>query len=245
MKTDRRQRSIALAVALALMMHLLLFIVVRPANGTRLRGMPLSPETCYMGKPASRVLQDEIDARRLWSPVLFSLPAEMGFSHDLFNDNLRIRLTFSQRRKAERFLDIDPANRAARAQLQPEKLMLTQGLDPAPNLPPSDLQPVEKRVAQRVYMPPELKDRLIGGVVLPAELNQPATTPWQVRANLRISQYGTVQHVFLDKPLDSEPLNTQLLQVLHGLRFKPAESPVETSMEIYSPDAGPNGGGVK
>ena len=81
-----------------------------------------------------------------------------------------------------------------------------------------------------------LKDRLVGGIVLPSELNQPVGKPWEVHATIRISAPGAIESVILDHPLESAALNRQIVQLLNDLRVKPGQA-AEVSIELYSPVA--------
>jgi hypothetical protein len=174
------------------------------------------------------------------------LPSEMGFSRDLLLDDLRTRLTFSQQAESENFLEVDPVSRDADALVIPQKLMLTAGVGSGPQVP-ADTFPVLKKgpSAPRVYVAPELQERLLGGVVLPPELNKATATPWEVRADVSITKQGSVGHVFLEAPLESSKLNHEVIRLLYGLRFKSADGPVEGSIEIYSAEAMSDGERVK
>ncbi|MCF7818489.1 MAG: hypothetical protein K9M54_11475, partial [Kiritimatiellales bacterium] len=246
MTSAPNRRAIELAVCLAVMMHLLLFMAVRPTTVNALSGVPVPPATSYLANPSGKLPGEGVDnVRTLWSPVLFSLPTEMGFSGDLLNEHLKTRLTFSRAVESEQFLKIDSASGGTEPLVDPKGLMVT-GADIAPPLPVETFQPVGKKPApRRVYVAPELKDRLVGGVVLPPELNQDAASPWEVRAAVGISKQGVVQHVFLDSPLESAALNRQVLQLLYGLRFSPGAGPVDGSIEIYSSETISAGGAVK
>ena len=187
----RKHWAVELAVGLAVMMHLLLFLVMRPTGANALSGVAVPPETRYLAKTSDPLPAAGGNVRTLWSPVLFSLPSEMGFSRDLLNENLRTRLTFSQLVESERFLEVDPASHETGPQVLPQELMITAGAVSAPRLPQEPFQSLEKRpAARRVYVAPELKERLVGGVVLPPELNQDAAASSEVRADVSISKEG-------------------------------------------------------
>jgi len=242
MKVSKRH-AIELAVCLAVMMHLLLFMAIRPANGNGLAGAWVPPETHYRANPSGPAPAPGSDVRTVWSPVLFSLPSKMGFSRDLLQDNLRTKLTFTQPAEAESFLEINLASRNTGVQVAPQELMLTAGESAAPRPPSGAFQPLENRPAsRRVYMAPELKERLVGGVVLPPELNKMGDSVWAIRADVRISKEGAVRHVFLEHPQEATQLNQSIIQTLHGLRFKPGAAPVEGCIEIYSPETIPGEG---
>ena len=229
MKSGGKQRFLGMAASLAILLHLLLFLAVRPSGGHGLVSAPKPPETHYLSSGSA--LGD--DARITGSPVLFSLPSRLGFSHALLHAGLRTRLTLKQRKEADAFLEIDPAPPEA----APEKLMLTAGGNSAPELPETAVQPLKKQPsAQRIHISPGLKERLVDGIVLPPELNRETATAWQVQAEVGISSRGEVLHVFLDRPLEPEALNQQVLQLLHGLRFKPGDAPAEGRIELYSPE---------
>lgn len=237
MKNAGKRHAIELAVSLAVMMHLLLFMAIRPASGDGLAGAPVPPETHYLAHQSGSVPAQGSDIRTVWSPVLFSLPSKMGFSRDLLQEKLHTRLTFRQPDETESFLDVNLASRDAGAEVIPQELMLTAGRRAAPR-PPSSVYHVGTRPApHRVYIAPELKERLVGGVVLPPELNQRGDAAWEVRADMSISKYGAIRHVFLEQPLEAAPLNQALIQLLHGLHFKSGEGPVDGRIEIYSSEA--------
>jgi hypothetical protein len=168
-----------------------------------------------------------------WSPVLFSLPSEMGFSRELLQDDLRTRLTFNRANATENFLAVDLSPQQTGPQILPEKLMLTESIMPTPQ-PLEGTVLAEKRAARRVYVAPELKDRLVGGVVLPPELNKPLSTSWAVRAEISVSAQGQVRHVLLEEPLESSALNQEVIRLLYGLHFRSAPESVDGSIEIYS-----------
>jgi len=231
----KKRYAIGLAVCLAVMMHLLLFMGVRPANGNGLTGSLVPPETYYLAKPSGSVPASRIGIRTIWSPVLFSLPSELGFSRDLLQEKLRTRLTFRQPDETESFLEVEPFTRNAGAEVVSRELMLTAGGNATPRPPSRVSQPLENRAAPcRVYVAPGLKARLVGGVVLPPELNKKGDTAWEIRADMSVSKQGVVQHVFLEQPLETAPLNQAIIRLLHGLRFRSGDGPVEGRIEIYS-----------
>lgn len=243
MKSTKKRRAIGLAVGLAVAMHLLLFIVVRPVNGSGLSGALVPPETHYLAPPSGSVPEPGIDIRTVWSPLLFSLPSEMGFSRDLLQEKLRTRLTFRQSDATESFLEVDLASRKVGEELVSQELLVAAGRKMAPHPPSSASRLLENQPApRRVYVDPELKARLVGGVVLPPELNMPVDAAWEIHADMRISKQGTVQHVFLEQPLEAASLNQAIIRLLHGLGFKSGDGPVEGRIEIYSPGAAPGEG---
>lgn len=238
MKNKANLRIFELAVCLAVMMHLWLFMGIRPANGNGLAGAPVPPETHYLANASNPAPADGSAVRTVWSPVLFSLPSDMGFSRDLLQEKLRTRLTFKQPDETESFLVVDPAPRDVGAEVIPQELMLTAGARAAPRPPSGIFQPVENRPApRRVYVAPALKERLVGGIVLPPELNRKEDAAWEVRADISISKRGVIRHVFLQQPLEAAPLNQSIIQLLYRLRFKPGDGPVDGRIEIYSPEA--------
>jgi|GEM_PF-6610486 len=235
--------GIKVAIGLSVLLHLLLFTVFHASVGHGLGGALVPPETHYLGNAAAGGSVANGRVRTVLSPVVFSLPSEMGFSRTLYNDPLRTRLTFSQPVESERFLAVETARRDSDAPIDAGGLMLTGARASLLAVPEQALAVAQKGPsARRVNMAPALKERLAGGVVLPPALNQAADSAWQVKAAVSISAAGRVRHVFLDQPLESPALNLQVLQLLYGLRFKSGAQPVEGSVEIYSPEpVGPEG----
>jgi len=174
---------------------------------------------------------------------MFSLPSKLGFSRDLLQEKLHTRLTFRQPAETESFLEVASTARNAGAENIPCELMLTAGGNAAPRPPSHAFRPLENQPApRRVYMDDGLKERLVGGVVLPPKLNKKADAAWEIRADISVSKQGAVQHVFLEQPLEAASLNQALIRLLHGLRFKPGNGPVEGRIEIYSPAVAPGEG---
>ena len=237
-------RGFVWAAGIAVVTHLLLFVGVRPTSAIAPDAPSPPPVTRYLFQTLETQLPSSgSDVRTVRSPVIFSLPSGMGFSRELQEDDVRTSLSsHSKKKPSERFLEVDPSARNADERLDSQGLMLSAGKHVAPQLPSGVFQTLEKRSdTRRIMMVPELQERLVGGVVLPAELNVEVSTPWEVRASVSVSEAGMVQHVFLDRPLESVPLNQQVLQLLHGLRFE-LGSPVEGTIEIYSAEAASEGG---
>lgn len=236
------RRAFGLATGLAVVMHLTLFIAVRPSSVNALSGPLEPPNTHYLAKAADALPIDGADARLVWSPLLFSLPSEMGFSRGLLRDDFNTPLPLAFGVTSESFLELGGGAATDGALVLPQVLMLTSAERMGPQLPGIGSEAdMNRPSARRVYVAPELKERLEGGIVLPPELNQETDTAWEVRAAVSISGQGLVKHVFLDQPLESTELNQQVLRLLYGLRFKAGDAPVEGRIEIYSPESTPAG----
>jgi hypothetical protein len=230
-----KRQMLELALCLAVMMHLFLFLAVRSPGPASLPGVLVPPETHYMGSPSDRSTFSGVDARTVWSPVMFSFPSELGFSRELLEDDLRTRLTFSKANASENFLEVDVVSGEGDVQIDPQELMITKSVS-SYQLTPETFTPLQERPsANRIYVAPELKDRLIGGVVLPPVLNKVPAEAWEVHADVSISKQGQVKHVLLEQPLESAGLNQDVIRLLYGLHFQSAEQPVEGRIDIYSP----------
>lgn len=235
-------RGILVALAIAVPVHLLLFVLARPP-AVASAPLPNPPKTRYLFQSLENAPRDAGSAVRvIQSPVLFSLPTSMGFSRELSAGDVRTRLTFSKKAPSERFLEVDSSAPDATARLNSQGLMLSASGNRAPQLPVGVFQTLEPRAdAPRVVLAPELDARLKDAVVFSADLNEKVSKPWEVRAAVSVSEQGVVQHVFVDRPLDSAPRNQQVLQLLYGLRFTPG-SAMEGVVELYSPKAADDGG---
>lgn len=236
-------RGIALAALAALAFHALLFLAAPPSGGNGVEGILVAPKTHYLVQLEQSLSMTGSDIRTVKSPVVFSLPSGVGFSRALLENDVATPLnTFSRPEQSESFLEVDPEPLAEQDQLVPRALMLTGGEPGAPSVPSDDYQTVaEHPSANRVTIAPELRNRLLGGVVLPPVLNQEVEKPWEAKALISVSEAGTVEHVFLEKPLGQVQLNQEVLQLLYGLRFKAGES-AEGEIGIYSPESKGNGG---
>lgn len=220
-----------------MLLHLALFAVVRPAPAKGLAGVLVPPRTHYLAKAPCTLPINETDARLVWSPLLFSLPSEKGFSSDSLQKTPHSPTIGLPPTEMGSFLNLDDSTRNVGVQVIPQELMLTAAQNHTPKLPASEFKPLGKQPsARRVYVAPELKARLVGGIILPPELNKEAEMAWEVHASISISEAGEVRHVFLDQPLESIELNHQVQRLLRSLRFKAGASPVDGRIEIYSPE---------
>lgn len=228
-----KRKVFVFAVATGLLLHLLLLFAVQPSTGMASSVRPSPPRTAYLTPMAEWDVPDGSSVRTVKSPVMFSLPSAMGFSRGLRNNDVMTKLTFSQQVRAESFLEIDPATQRGSESFDPLEMMISaRAVEPAL---PHDIYVIKRSrpAARRVIIPYELKQRLRGGIVLPPALNEPVARSWEIHASISVTEQGGVEHVFLDQPLESAQLNQKILQLLHGLRFKPGKA-LESSIEIYS-----------
>ena len=218
----------------AVAFHGILFALVQPKMGDGLGGIPVTPNTFYLTSTTETSSMTGTQVRTVASPVLFSLPSQMGFSRALYEQKIRTPRFLPKPEQREHFLEATPVQSGV--ELSPDELMLTSIMAGTPELPAGVHGEEKKRLsARRVTLAPELKERIVGGVVLPAELNQEVSNAWEVRAQLRVSEHGVVEHVFLEKPLDSASLNMGIMKLLYGLQFD-AGRPIDGTVEIYSPE---------
>ena len=224
-----------MATGMALSLHLLLFVAVEPSRGNAADRPAPPPRTRYLPSSSGETADLESDVRTVRSPVVFSLPSAMGFTQELLNNDVRTKLSFLQPVKTEHFLEGETGPQYAGEWLSPLELMISSRKK-RPSLPVVvvDSEPL-RMAATRVVLAPELKSRLVGGIVLPPELNGSVERPWEVHASISVSEQGAVRHILLKKPLESPERNQQVLRLLYSLRFKAGE-PIESSIDIYSPE---------
>jgi hypothetical protein len=232
-------KGIVLAFLVALIMHTILFTMVELETAGGMHGSLIPPNTTYLNGPKVGPAPGGIDVRSDWSPVLFSLPSGVGFSSALAEHDVKTRLSFSQPVQAEQFHSVDPVSLNAQIGLVPREMMTSSRSDNH-LAPPTDLfKGAERELAPpRVHITSGLKERLEGGIVFPPELNQPAESPWEVRASVAISERGIIEHVLISKPIEPAEINQQVIRLIHSLRFKPGVA-AEGVVAIYSPAGQP------
>jgi hypothetical protein len=227
------QPGIPTAIGLAVLMHVFLFAATKPSNGDGGIVQQQPPGTVY-GMPSEGDGVDMAAVRTVRSPTVFSLPSAMGFSRELQQHDVQNRKTITPvPARSEHFHEVAYGAPERGGLLDPKPLMINPSTR-SPGLPPPRhiAEPV-MRASKRVQFSPGLEGRLMGGMVLPSALNQPAEKPWVINASVSISAQGAVEHVFLDQPIEPLTLNQQVLQVLYSLRFKPG-APLEGRIRIYS-----------
>lgn len=230
-------RALEWAASLAVILHLALFAAFRPAPARGPSGGLVPPRTQYLAKASGTLPINEVDARLVWSPLLFSFPSEKGFSKVSLTKRPHTPTIDLSPSELGSFLELKAFSYPVDRQVMSQTRKLIAEIKPAPQLPAREYKSLGKPPsARRVYVAPELKERLVGGIVLPPELNKEVGTAWEVHASISISEQGEVRHVFLDHPLESPELNRQVQRLFRSLRFKPGNSPVDGRIEIYSPE---------
>lgn len=235
---DLRGRGALVATGIAVGLHVLLFLGAATTEERSTMPRRKAPFTGYNIYPTTGedVLADATDVRILNSPVHFSLPSSMGFSRFLKMKKVKTRTSFVQQAEAETFLDMAPSVQRIRSAEDFQKLQVlktARSLD----VPPISMGPtVEVSVLKRFLIDDMLKDRLVAAPVLPKEFDEPVEKAWEVKATIQVSESGRVEHVFLEKPVESAVLNRKILQFIYDLRFTPGPV-IEALIEIYSLEA--------
>lgn len=228
--------AVPAAVAAAAVFHAVFFLLLEPLPGAvSAGGAPAVPKTYYMTSGGADSSMSARQVRTIASPVLFALPSDVGFSRELNKQRIETLRFIPKPAEPERYLAVDAVpNKTA---LDPQALMLTALLAAQGPAVPQDVYGAEhdRPSARRVLLAPELRERIVGGVILPPELNQETEKAWEVSAQLHVAADGFVEHVFIDRPLESQPLNMEILKLLYGLQFNPG-SPLDGMVEIYSPE---------
>jgi hypothetical protein len=233
-------KGVVLAFAVAVLMHLLLFVSALPSDAM-VKSVRQSPPQTNYAPPDADGSADANTIRMLKSPVLSSLPSALGFSGELRQHDVQNPKKFTPLSVAsEHFLELAPSAQNRGERLNVKKLMISSA-ERGPGLPEdTSVRDETYPAGKRVQLAPALQGRLEGGIVLPSVLNQDTDTPWMVHAEISISEQGSVEHVFLEKPLESTALNQQVLQLLYTLNFK-AGVAQQSSIEIYSPTSARGG----
>ena len=188
--------------------------------------------------PTTNILGGEkgssaIDMRKLGSPLLFSFPSEIGYSGAVHEEDNKIDITFVQTVQKERYFSPEWLTKS---EVSPSEAVfiipsMNQHADFEPVYPPVTPPPNKQRIVLRA----PLHHRLLESPIFPDILSMKENRTWHARAFLQVSSLGFVEHLFLDQPLVSEPMNQALLRMLYGLRFT-SGTPSEGWVDIYSPN---------
>lgn len=233
------------AIGIALLFHLLLFVsmqLTEPAEQTPFVERLSPPTTFYASASTMPISSSGYDVRSVWSPVLFALPTKMGFSSELRRQNLGIQLSEPEQVKAEKFLDAVLPAHPADTPVDFSRPPLVQPRRNGPALPPVKSRGATFPEPQRIHLASGLAARLAGEITLPPSLQKGSEQPWQVDAEIHVSESGLVEHAFLRMRADSVELNDQVLRFIYGLRFSPAQSATDGDITISSLKAKPEGG---
>ncbi|MBN2786563.1 MAG: hypothetical protein JXR25_17230 [Pontiellaceae bacterium] len=238
---NHSRMGIGIIAGVGVALHLLFLLVVKPVDSAPVNGLPVPPVTRFMvgGELTSA---NETDARVVWSPVLFSLPSASGFSAELLDHDVKTsKTTVPPKSETEQFLSVDLQQWKNLDFGAPESLMISPSKKRL-EIPEDDRGALSGIApGRRVVLDPALRDRMIGEIVLPEGLGQSTDADKVIEAVLNVSEFGVVEHVFVQQPLSSKTLNQQLVSMLYQLRFKPGNA-LESRIEIYASDQEEAGG---
>jgi hypothetical protein len=172
---------------------------------------------------------DAAPAQLLWSPVLFALPSEVGFSRSGVGPDAPPRPSLRANRERAVLLDAPAGPAFPLPDYLPsvEDTVRAHVWDWAPTAggPVFDLAGRTTGFVLRVSWPdgqPALRASGVGLEALAPWLDE---KPWEALAYLQFSEQGTVRSVFLEKATASRDRNEALARGLRRLRVDPSERP--------------------
>jgi len=227
---------IKMAIGIAILFHLLLFTLAKSTTPQKTIH-PAPPKTTYRLPTKESDPTPALNQQNIWSPLLFSFPSKMGFSHEYLMQRLETHITFPAPEQTEYFLPLSvqdlfnnfSSTKTKKLLSRPQKTRLPHPIDPDLALPP------RKNNTPRIRLSPTLKPRLDLPVPLSPALNTPPEKPWEAHATITLSAYGRVEHIFLQKPIEDPARNKAVLLWIYNLRFKPAHHPTTGTLELFSP----------
>jgi hypothetical protein len=219
-----KKRFMLFAFAIAFGAHLLLSIFVQPDLQLVPRVHPKPIRISHL-----RATEKLNQMSAIWSPLLFSLPNENGFSRAFLESrNFSTESTQNNGAKVAPYLETPlalPPSSAVAIHSTPAAKLQIRTIKPA-----SVFQPASPKSG--VYLQAEngLTERL---------LEPPDLTPfanhsgWQYAAMLTISPDGYVRHVFVE-PQKGDPVPGKLINQLYQLRFRAATEETQGRVSVYS-----------
>ena len=138
------KRESVLLAALAVAIHVFLFLTLHvSADGEGMLAPP-PPRTSYLGANERIAGAAETDVRLIQSPVIFAVPSAMGFSRELLAQKARTRIILSQPKQTEQFLSVVPLEEAS-ARIPRNLLMVSAIGGTKPRLPDFVARPAVHR----------------------------------------------------------------------------------------------------
>lgn len=168
------------------------------------------------------------DPRALWSPVLFALPSEAGFSPARHKRQRNPSPLLSERAPPTLLLDRSPASPASvvlteRTGAEVARLLAHRWVAiAAPNEPFAQLVPTST-VLNVAW--PDGAPEVTGG--LPLSIDPPLAQdekPWEVMAIVQFAETGEPRSVFLDQTTAGRDRNDSLVRALRLLRIAPGRA---------------------
>jgi len=169
----------------------------------------------YWGRVAN---EDRVayDFREVESPLVFALPTREGYSEVLMEMPVEAELSFARSVQRTRFLNqsVHFFNEPVDYTRQSDVSYLLGSLDE----PEYKVLWSEKQT-ERLLLSDDLGLRIDVNKIVWPDVEE--TEHVELRAELEVSAWGRVQHLFIEKPLQDSALNQQLVRFLYGLRFEP------------------------
>jgi hypothetical protein len=219
-----KNRFMLFAFAIAFGAHLLLALFVQPDLQLVPRMHPNPVRISHIPAP------EKLDQMRaVWSPMLFSLPNENGFSRAFLESrNFSTESTQSNGAKVAPYLESPfalPPSRAVAIHSTP-----TAALQIRPVKPASVFRPAPPKGGVHLRAENGLAERLLDPPDLTPFANQ---SGWQYAAMLTVSSDGYVRHVFIE-PQKGDPAPAKLISQLYQLRFRAAAEETQGRISVYS-----------
>lgn len=163
------------------------------------------------------------DLLAVWSPVLFSVPTRMGFSAPLLADVANLTPPQNPNPAAPVL--------AERGSYQPP----AAGPGPHARLTSSISSLVVRAVSAPAFAPRKSSTNILLHILWTDQRGTPRyqsvdvggadpwtdRKPWEAQAVLELSEQGSVNHVFLEKPTTSKDRNAALVRILSALNMGP------------------------
>jgi hypothetical protein len=213
------------------------FLTLRPVQSARTRIVPPVPVLVYAPpRAADEEGGDDLDARKVWSPVLFSLPSSIGFSRTVLNGTERMR---------------PPLNAPSTSQLflaRPEVTVTNPWAVTRP--------PLSERVVRAQSPLPRQGDRIVfrernesvrpsmtfSGDLVAQDLLE-SSLPGrdasssglsEVQVFLKVNERGDVEQVLLEETTPGAPATDRLVASLYRWRFAPGAVRYGRVQLVYS-----------
>jgi hypothetical protein len=227
-----------LAVTMVFVWYMFWGFWLSPVDQAAKAGLPIAPSVSFLPGPGTNAML--ADARAIWSPAVFSLPSEVGFSRETLTNTIGARPSLEVPGGDAFFLA--PPNSAAPESgfrfAPPLEDSVRESLTNLSDRFPEDYVfggAAATNTGIQVELFSGLDRRHIKAMDVPREDVLLKDKPWEVTAFVEFNAEGKVSGVFLETKSSFEDVDASLIHALWRWQAEDAKGPVSGRVTFRSP----------
>jgi len=216
-----------IAILTAIVWHVFIWVrFSRHADETFASVRTRAPQLAYLPEYASDAATAESEARTLMTPVLFSLPSNVGFSKPILQYKEGMLAGNYPHQNEPAFLEHSIAPRQDNFLVWPRHMDSQAAYilnNPSITKPRTTLARdgvVDPKAAIYISFTGALNRELFEAMPLDSKIETEFDPPWQATVSMNFDSEGLPSHVFLETPTENNDLNSAIILNLYQWRLQ-------------------------